>query len=265
MHTIAVINQKGGVGKTATTMNVGGALVELGYRVLLVDLDPQGHLTEACGVPEAQAPDTLAQILMGSIETLTVEETLRLVRPWRDRLDLVPTNIDAFLLERQLYRARAPEYRLQHVLERLAQADAWDVCLIDCPPSLGVLTDNALVCADQALVPVQAEDSTLRALRLLLEQIKSARAELRTDIELLGMVVNLYDSRRGKIVTSVLDTLQDFPLDILATIEDRAAIREAWRAGMPVVEHAPDSTAAGRYRDLAKTLTGAEVAQAVAS
>jgi REP element-mobilizing transposase RayT len=94
-----------------------------------------------------------------------------LLTAWRDRLDIIPTNIDAFLLERQLYRLRGVEFRLQRVLELVDALDIYDVCLIDCPPSLGVLTDNALVAAGQALVPVQSEDSALRALRLLLEHV----------------------------------------------------------------------------------------------
>ena len=254
MYTIAVINQKGGVGKTAITANLGAALAELGYRVLLVDLDPQGHLTEACSLEETTAPHTLAKTLLRDADKLTANDVLALTAPWRERLDVVPTNIDSFLIERELYRTRGAEFRLQRVVELLAGADRWEVCLIDCPPSLGVLTDNALVAAEQVLIPVQSEDSTLRALRLLLEQIKTAQAELRTSIEVLGMVVNLFDKRRGQIVTSTLETLQTFPLDILAIVSDRAAVREAWRAGVPVIEHAPDSDAAKSFRTLAKQL-----------
>lgn len=254
MYTLAVMNQKGGVGKTTVTINLGGALAELGYRVLLVDLDPQGHLTEACGVPETTPPATLAKVLLMDADRIGVEQVRALIAPWRERIDVVPTNIDAFLLERELYRMRGVEYRLQRVLEQL-DGDVYDVCLIDCPPSLGVLTDNALVAAGQALIPVQSEDSALRALRLLLEQVTTMQAELRVEIDLLGMVVNLYDRRRGQIVTSTLETLQSMPLPILSIVPDRAAIREAWRAGVPVVDHAPDTDAAQAYRDLAKALT----------
>jgi len=260
MYTLAVINQKGGVGKTAITKNLGAALAELGYRVLLVDLDPQGHLTEACSLPETTTPATLAKTLLFDAAELTMDHALALVQPWRERVDVIATNIDSFLLERELYRVRGAEYRFQRVVELLEQADRWDACLIDCPPSLGVLTDNALVAAGQVLIPVQSEDSALRALRLLLQQINTMQAELRTTVEILGMVVNLYDARRGQIVTSTLDTLRQMPLEILTVIKDRATIREAWRAGVPVVEHDPTSEAAAQFRELAKKLTdeGAE-------
>lgn len=254
MHTIATLNQKGGVGKTAITINLGAALAELGYRVLLIDLDPQGHLTEACSLPETIEPATLANALLIDSGDLTAAHVDALITQWRERLDVITTNLDAFTLERQLYRARGAEYRFLRVIELLAASDRYDVCLIDCPPSLGVLTDNALVGAEQLIIPVQAEDSTLRALRLLLEQVTAVRRELRTEIDIAGMVVNLYDRRRGNVVTSTLESLEQMPLEILATISDRAAVREAWRAGVPVIEHAPESDSAASFRDLAKTL-----------
>jgi chromosome partitioning protein len=254
MHTIATLNQKGGVGKTAITLNLSAALAELGYRVLLIDLDPQGHLTEACSLPETTDPATLANALLMDSGVLTAEHVAALITPWRERVDVITTNLDAFTLERQLYRARGAEYRFLRVVELLAATDRYDVCLIDCPPSLGVLTDNALVGANGLLIPVQAEDSTMRALRLLLEQVTAVKRELRTEIDILGMIVNLYDRRRGHVVTSTLETLREMPLEILAVISDRAAIREAWRAGLPVIDHAPESDSAQAFRDLAKQL-----------
>lgn len=258
VYTLAVMNQKGGVGKTAVTKNLGGALAELGYRVLLVDLDPQGHLTEACGVAETTPPATLAKALLMDADKLGIDHVRALIAPWRERIDLIATNIDAFLLERELYRSRGVEFRLQRVLELVDALDVYDVCLIDCPPSLGVLTDNALVAAGQALVPVQSEDSALRALRLLLEQVNTMQAELRISVDVLGMVVNLYDKRKGQIVTSTLEALRQMPLPILAVIDERAAVREAWRAGAPVVDHLPDSPSAEAFRNLAKALTAGE-------
>jgi len=254
MLTISLLNQKGGVGKTVITINLGAALAHRGYRVLLIDLDPQGHLTEACSLEETQEPATLATALLMDSAALTVGHVRALVTPWRDRLDVIATNLDAFRLERQLYRVRGAEYRLQRIVELLAEGDQYDVCLIDCPPSLGILTDNALVASEQLLIPVQAEDSTLRALRLLLEQVTAVQAELRTDIDIVGMVVNLYDRRRGQVVTTTLDTLRQMQLPILEVIADRAVIREAWRMGVPVMEHAPDSDSTASFTLLAKKL-----------
>lgn len=250
MYAIAVMNQKGGVGKTATTINLGAALTEAGYRVLLVDLDPQGHLTEACDLAETTEPATLAQAMLGR----WTGDPRQLPASYRPGLDAIATNVDAFLLERALYQERAMEQRLSRVLDQLAEGP-WEVCLIDCPPSLGVLTDNALVAAGRALLPVQAEDSTLRALRLLIEQVSSLQTALKTEVDMLGIVVNSYDRRRGQVVTSTLETLHGYQdLPVLAVIPDRAAVREAWRVGAPVLEHAPDSDVAEAYRKLAANL-----------
>lgn len=254
VYQLALLNQKGGVGKTATTINLGAALAEAGYSVLAVDLDPQGHLTEACGLPESGPPDTLAGLLLADPDTVTPARVERAVRPWQTRMDVLVSSEDMFLLERQLYRARAPENRLKFIAEAIEKLDRYDVVLYDCPPSLGVLSDCALVAALQALVPVQSEDSSLRAIRLLLKQIKTIQAELRTQFDLLGMVVNLYDKRRGQVVTSTLDALKAMPLEILAVISDRTAVREAWRVGLPVILHAPQSPSAQEYRQLAKAL-----------
>jgi chromosome partitioning protein len=258
VDTIALLNQKGGVGKTAITINVGAALAELGYRVLLIDLDPQGHLTEACSLPETTEPATLANVLLMDGGSLTPAHVDALITPWRERVDVITTNLDAFTLERQLYRSRGAEYRFRAVVELLAESGRYDVCLIDCPPSLGVLTDNALVGAEQLLIPVQSEDSTLRALRLLLEQVTAVKRELRTEVEISGMVVNLYDKRRGQVVTSTLESLRAMPLPILAVIGDRSAIREAWRAGHPVIDYAPTSDASEAFRQLAKSMIEAD-------
>lgn len=261
VYTLAIMNQKGGVGKTSTTINLGGALAELGYRVLLVDLDPQGHMTEACGVPEADDALTLHKVMVTDPDDLTAEMVTGLIEPWREgQIDIVPTNLDGFLLERALYSGvvRGVEWRLSRILEVVEGLDRYDVCLIDCPPSLGILTDNALLAARQALVPTQSEDSALRALRLLLRQVRGLQRDMRVEIDVLGMVVNLFDKRRGQIVTTTLEALRKMPLPITAVIGDRTAIREAWRAGLPVVEYAPDSPSAAAFRKIAAVLTGRE-------
>lgn len=248
MDLLALTNQKGGVGKTALTVNLGGALAEDGRRVLLIDLDPQGHLTEALGLAETTEPATLAQAMLGT----WTGDPHQLVTAYRDRLHVIATNVDGFLLEPRLYQERGREYRLARILEPLA--DRYDVCLLDCPPSLGVLTDNALVAARRALIPVQAEDSTLRALRLLLQQIASLEVGLRLRVELVGMVVNGFDRRRGQVVTSTLAALRQMPLPVLGVLGDRAAVREVWRYRAPVVEHAPNCEAASMLRDLARAI-----------
>lgn len=258
MLTIAMLNQKGGVGKTTLTLDLGGALAEAGYRALLVDLDPQGHLTEAAGLPDADdANDTLARLLVdASAHNSTRAQGLAV--NWVPGVDVVRTTVRMFLTERELYRERGAEYRLQRLAELWASSDRWDVCLIDCPPSLAILTDNALVAADQVIIPVEAEDSTMRALRLLLAQVDSVRSELRTDIDIVGLVVDGYDARKGIAVRSAYEALHELAYPVIATLPDRAAIREARREALPVVSYAPDSDAAEVYRGIVKILTGGE-------
>jgi chromosome partitioning protein len=249
MYTISVTNQKGGVGKTVTTAQLGAALNELGYTVLLVDLDPQGHLTTgATGVPEAAASATLAGALLGEF----TGELSDLIVSWRTGLDVIPTNLDSFLVEQRLVPVRAREKQLARVL---ASADEfYDFCLIDAPPSLGILTDNALLAAHGVIVPVEALDSSLKALDLLLQQIRTVEQALSLEIDILGLVIGRYDAREGGVVTSAREALEALPVPTLAVVHNRAHIREAWRLHAPITEYAPTSDSAETFRQLAKQI-----------
>jgi chromosome partitioning protein len=249
MYIYSVTNQKGGVGKTATTAGIGAALTELGYRVLLVDLDPQGHLTTgATGVPEAEKSVTLAKALLGEDVPLN-----QLVTPWRPNLDVIPTNQDSFLVEQALTPMRGREYQLERVLAGLS--DDYDFCLIDAPPSLGILTDNALVAARRVLIPVEALDSSIAALDLLIKQIRSIELGLResnVSIEVVGMIISRYNPREGDVVTSSKAALERLPVPLLGVVHNRAVIREAWRTHTPITEYAPTSGSAETFRQIAK-------------
>lgn len=252
MQIVAWHNQKGGVGKTATTINVGAAVAEQGRRVLLVDFDPQGHLSDALGIAESTGAATMPNALLGRWSG----ELRDLVVVYRDLLHVLPTHEEMFLLEPQLYPVAGREWRLSTLLD--AMAPAYDVCMIDCPPSLGALTDNALVAARHGrggiAIPVQSEDSSLKALKLLYRQLDSLQTGLRIGVDTLGLVINLYDGRRGKVVTSTRESLERLGAPILGTVGDRTVVREAWRVHLPVIEHAPGSEAAGWYREIAKAL-----------
>lgn len=260
MRTTAVVNQKGGVGKTATALNVGGALAAIGRRVLLVDLDPQGHLTAALRVEAGEHPATLAAALTGEYTGPVAELVRHHSTPGEDggRLDVVPHALEMFTVGRELDKMRAREERLARVLEPLA--DSYDHCLIDCPPALDILTDNALTAADGVLIPAQAEDSSLRALRLLLAQIDALESELRrTPLMLHGLVVSMLDrgaggQARSGLARSVIESFERLPLPILATVPRGVPVTEAWRMGVPVVEYAPDTDHAEAYRELAAVL-----------
>lgn len=256
MDIYALLNQKGGVGKTANTLNLAAALAERGERVLAVDFDPQGHLTEALGLEESPDHATLKQKVLGEW-TGPLSEILVEHRPnfW-----VLPTNIDMFLLDRGLYLSQGREFRLARALEELE--DLFDVGLLDCPPSLGAASDAALIAARRregraggAIVPVEAEDSSIRALRLLLRQMGTLTDVMGVEIDVLGLVPSRVDVRGGNIVTSVLEafrSLGDPP--VLGEIRARKEIREAWRARQSVLEYAPTSEAASWYRDLAKAV-----------
>lgn len=271
MRVYAVANQKGGVGKTTSTINLGRALAELGRRVLVVDFDPQGHLTEAIGAAEAPAEGAnLARALLGQWSG----ELGELLHKVSDNLYVLCTSDDMFLLEPQMYARTGREYLLGRFLDALA--DVFDDVLIDCPPSLGAINDSALVAtrrrtaggttevSGQIIIPVEAEDSSIRALRLLLRQVRTLCEALDIELNIAGLLVSQYDSRRGNVATSTLTAFQNHPLGVLDVIHDRAKIRDAWRLHKTLLDHAPDSENAETYRALARRFAAGEIAGTVA-
>lgn len=261
MRIYAVSNQKGGVGKTVTTEHLGAALAEAGRRVLLVDLDPQGHLTASLGADKAGSEPgdpNLPKALLGTWRGV-VGELIQEISP---NLYVVPTCDEMFLLEAQMYGRTGRENLLSRFLDQLAEVI--DDVLIDCPPSLGPLNDAALVAArnrkkdaitGRILIPVEAEDSSIGALRLLLRQIATLQDALPgVDLDVAGLVVNMFDGRRGRIATSTLEAFEAHPLGVLGVIKQRATIAEAWRAQQTVFAYAPDSESAQQYRELARAV-----------
>lgn len=253
MRTTAIVNQKGGVGKTATAVNTAGALAEAGHRALAVDLDPQGHLSAATGTPPADDDTSLAAALTGAHRG-PPDTTTHTRHAAGGQLDVMPTAWAMFTTTRELDRARAREYRLARALRPL-DGD-YDHCLIDCPPALDVLTDNALTAADGLLIPVQAEDSTLRALRLLMAQVNAVEADLRdTPLEMGGLVVSLLRRPPSLLARSVLEQLDGLDgMRVLATVPLGVTVTEAWRSGQTVGAYAPQSEHATAYRAIAAAI-----------
>lgn len=252
----AVINQKGGVGKTATAAGVSGALAEAGRNVLLVDLDPQGHLTSALGLeggPTGDGAANLYRALIGEYRGSPADLITTHSQP-AGRLDVIPTTVEMFLAVRELDRSRAREHRLSRLVDSVR--GVYDHVLIDAPPSLDVLTDNALTATDGVLIPVQAEDSSLKALSLLLPQIASVDADLRTTpLRLYGLVVSMLRRPPSILARSVLERLEGLAeLPILGTVPLSVTVAEAWRAGTTVTAYAPDSEHAAAYRQIGETL-----------
>ncbi len=254
----AIANQKGGVGKTVDTINLGAALAERGRRVLAVDWDPQGHLTEAVGAQLPGGGASLAAAVLGQWSG----ELGELVQQVGDGMFVIPTSDEMFLLEPQMYGRSGREYLLSRFLEPLA--GVFDDVVIDCPPSLGALNDNGLVAArrrpageqvqGRIVIPVQAEDSSIRALRLFLRQCTTLQEALDVDLDVAGLIVNLYDSRKGRIATSTLRAFENHPLEVLGVFKDLKEVREAWRLHTTVIDHAPDSDTAAGFRALAVRL-----------
>ncbi|MFD4263800.1 ParA family protein [Streptomyces sp. NPDC058534] len=259
MDIYSMTNQKGGVGKTANTINLGAALAEYGRRTLLVDWDPQGHLTEALGIPESPDGHTMKGWVLGEWHG----DPHDLVVPYREQLHVLPTNMDMFLLDKGLYMANAREMRLAKLLERFE--DDYDACVIDAPPSLGIGTECALMAARRRkgkraglLVPVEAEDSSIRALRLLLRQVAILCEAMDEDVDILGLIPSRYDLRDGEIVSSMLEAFRCMgEPPVIAEIRKRTDIRKAWRERKPVLEYAPRSEASDWFRDLAKVVLAA--------
>ncbi len=240
-------NQKGGVGKTTSTINLGAALAEYGRRVLLVDFDPQGALSVGLGVNPLQLDRTVYNLLMES--SISVDDIL--LKTAVAGLDLLPSNIDLAAAEVQLVGEVAREQILGRALA--AVRDDYDIILIDCQPSLGLLTVNALTAAHSVIIPLECEFFALRGVALLIQTIDKVRDRLNPQLELEGILATMYDSRtlHGREVLSRL--LEAFGDGVFHTVINRTVrFPETTVAGEPITTYAPSSAGARAYRDLAK-------------
>ncbi|MEO7751344.1 MAG: ParA family protein [Sphingomicrobium sp.] len=201
MIRIAIANQKGGVGKTTTAINLATALAAIGWRVLLIDLDPQGNASTGIGVSASQRERSSYDVLIGSATAAEVAVPTRV-----PRLDLLPATVDLSGAEIEMVGLDDRAYRLDHAL-RDAPPGRWDICLIDCPPSLGLLTVNALVAARQLLVPLQAEFFALEGLSQLLQTVERIRGAFNPDLAILGVVLTMFD-RRNNLSQAVSDDVR---------------------------------------------------------
>ena len=247
-RVIALCNQKGGVGKTTTTISLGAALAGYGRRVLAVDFDPQGALSAGLGVQTHDVP-TIYDLLLGS--TKDVEAAIRPTNT--PNLDVIPANIDLSAAEVHLVNEVAREQILARVLRQVT-AD-YDVVLIDCQPSLGLLTVNALTAAHGVLIPLECEFFALRGVALLVETIDKVRDRLNPAIELDGILATMYDPRTlhsREVLERVVEAFGD---TVLETVINRTVkFPDASVAGAPITEFAPDHHAAEQYRQLAREL-----------
>lgn len=201
MIRIAIANQKGGVGKTTTAINLATALAAIGWKVLLVDLDPQGNASTGLGVPPSRRERSSYDVLIGAA---SIQDSVVATRV--PRLDLLPATVDLSGAEVELVALGDRAHRLDKALASAPPA-RWDICLIDCPPSLGLLTVNALVAAHQLLVPLQCEFFALEGLSQLLQTVERVRAAFNPPLSILGVALTMFD-KRNRLSQQVADDVR---------------------------------------------------------
>lgn len=244
-RVIAVTNQKGGVGKTTTSVNLSAALAEMGHKVLLIDMDPQGNASSGVGVDKNSRENTVYELIIGTAEYKEV-----LHKTEFDNLWLLPSDINLSGVEIELLELERREYRLKDILKN--HKKDFDFILIDCPPSLNMLTVNALTAADTVLVPIQCEYYALEGLSQLLQTIILVRKKLNTRLDLEGIVFTMYDARTNLSMQVVENVKNNIKQNIYNTIIPRnVRLAEAPSYGMPITKYAPSSTGADAYRLLA--------------
>jgi chromosome partitioning protein len=245
---LAISNQKGGVGKTTTTINLAAALATAGQRVLLVDLDPQGNATSGLGLDRAAMERGVYEVLLGFAVARDV-----IVASGVDGLDVMPANLGLIGAEVELVDEKGRDLRLRRGLDA-ARSD-YDWILIDCPPSLGLLTLNALVAADRVLVPLQAEYYAMEGLSQLLRTITAVRKNLNQDLQREGIVITMYDQRNNLCREVALQAQDIFGDEVFRTVIPRnVRLGEAPSYGCSIVEYAPRSSGARAYLQLAEEL-----------
>ena len=245
---ICIANQKGGVGKTTTAVNLSACVAQLGKRVLLADIDPQGNATSGLGVNKNKLDLSVYDVLINDVDAAdAVRDTMI------DTLKLMPSRMELAGAEVELVNLLAREQRLKNALAPIR--DRFDYIFVDCPPSLGLLTLNALTMADTLLVPIQCEYYALEGLSQLMNTVKLIRRSLNPHLEVEGVVLTMYDGRTNLSQQVVGEVKRFFKNKVYDTIIPRSVrLGEAPSFGLPISLYAPKSTGAAAYRTLAAEL-----------
>ena len=251
MIRVAVANQKGGVGKTTTAINLATALAALGWKVLLVDLDPQGNASTGLGGGQSSRTRSSYDVLIGRASVTEAAVPTRV-----PRLDILPATVDLSGAEIELVDMDNRTHRLEHALDDIPSG-RWDVCLIDCPPSLGLLTLNAMVAAQQLLVPLQTEFFALEGLSQLLQTVERVRATFNPKLEILGVVLTMFD-RRNRLSGQVAEDVRAcLGTAVFETVVPRnVRLSEAPSHGLPALIYDLRCPGSEAYVGLAREVMG---------
>jgi chromosome partitioning protein len=252
VRVYAVANQKGGVGKTTTVVNVGAYLAAAGQRVLLIDMDPQANATSSLGIAKHSLARSVYDSIVGD---MPMDQALTLTS--RLGLDLIPSSPALAGAEIELVALEAREYRLKQALGPLR--NRYDLMLVDCPPSLGLLTINALTAADEVIVPTQCEYLAMEGLAQLLRTIDLVHQRLNRTLKIRGLLMTMYDSRTTLAQQVVDEVRSHFPDKVFRTIIPRSVrLSEAPSYGEPILDYAPHSPGGTAYEALAREILNSE-------
>jgi chromosome partitioning protein len=249
---IAIANQKGGVGKTTTAINLSACLAEVGKKVMVIDLDPQGNTTSGFGIEKNELEQTVYEMMLGEIglEECRIENVL-------DHLDLLPSNVNLSGAEIELIGIDQKEYILRNQINPIR--DQYDFIIIDCPPSLNMLTVNALTTADSVLVPIQCEFYALEGLSQLIHTINLVKKRLNPELDMEGVVFTMYDARTNLSLQVVENVKNNLRQNVYKTIIPRnVRLAEAPSHGLPINLYDTKSTGAESYRLLAEEVIAHE-------